>query len=59
MMMRGKLTDRKIDKYSKLGWYSDAFKEARRDLMAKKKAKSQKRSGSFLEQDGRMIYSPL
>lgn len=56
--MRGPLSDRKIEQYRKRGWYAEDFREARRDLMARKKAKQLKRDGSFLIMDGRMVYSP-
>lgn len=60
-LIRGPLTDKKIDFYRKRGWYDPEFQEARRELMAKKKAKRDaKRDGSFLKMpDGRLIYSPL
>lgn len=48
------LTDKKITSYEQDGWYSEAFKEARRTRMQKK------RSGNFLtDDDGRMIYNPI
>lgn len=55
LLIRGRLTDKKIEHYRKRGWYSQAFKEARRELMEKKRSK---RSGAFLEHEGRLIYSP-
>lgn len=58
MLVRGKLTDRKIAEYEKRGWYSQEFREARRELMAKKTAKTLKREGSFLKDGDRLIYSP-
>jgi len=51
----GPLTDKKIDKYREQGWYSEEFRQARRERMQGKS----KRSGSFVERDGRLIYSPL
>ena len=54
--MRGPLTDRKIAKYQKLGYYSAEFREARKELQARKR----KRKGNFVEsEDGRLVYSPL
>lgn len=59
-LIRGKLTDKAIEKYREKGWYSQEFRDARRELMQKKQAKRAKRDGSFLITDeGRMIYSPL
>ena len=52
----GPLTDKKIAKYQKLGYYSAEFKEARKELQARKR----KRKGNFVEsEDGRLVYSPL
>lgn len=58
MLVRGPLTDRKIEQYAKQGYYSDAFREARRELWQRKAAKRAQRSGNFLLVDGRMIFSP-
>lgn len=55
MLIRGRLTDKKIEHYRKHGWYSQQFKDARRELMQKKRSR---RSGAFLEHEGRLIYSP-
>lgn len=56
MLRRGPLTDKKIEKYRKLGYYSNEFRQARKDLM---KRKQEKREGNFrVEKDGRMIYDP-
>lgn len=51
----GPLTDKKIEKYMEQGWYSEDFRQARRERMNKKK----NRQGNFVERDGRMIYAPL
>lgn len=51
----GPLTDKKIEKYAEQGWYSSEFREARLARMNKKS----KRSGNFVERDGRLIYSPV
>jgi len=60
--VRGPLTDRKIEQYRKLGYYSESFREARHDLMEMKKARRtarEERDGNFLKVDGRLVYSPL
>jgi hypothetical protein len=49
------LTDKKIGHYAKKGYYSPEYRQARKDLQAKKKAR---RTGNFDEIDGRMIYRP-
>lgn len=55
-----RLTDKRIAHYQNLGFYSDAFHQARRALMQKKAAQRQARDGNFiLAPDGRRIYSPL
>lgn len=63
MMLRGPLTDRKIAKYAREGWYSNELREFRRERNAKRLAKRQAREaireGNFIKQDGRLIYSPL
>jgi len=57
MLRRGKLTDRKIAQYEKLGYYSAEFRQARRDLQERKRKR--RREGSFdVTDDGRMIYNP-
>lgn len=57
-IVKGLLTDRKIEAYQKRGWYSESFKEERRKFQEKKRAF--KRMGNWLESDdGRSIYSPL
>lgn len=55
MLVRGRLTDKKIAQYAKRGWYSSEYRAARRERM---KSKHSKRVGAFLVVDGRMIYSP-
>ncbi len=59
MLIRGPLTDKKIAKYQKQGWYSEAFKEARRELMNKKRSGKLRREGSFVRDGDRMLYNPL
>ena len=57
LIRRGKLTDQKIARYEKLGYYSADFRQARRELWNRRAAK--RRSGNFdLTDDGRMIYRP-
>lgn len=52
------LSDKKIDKYVKLGFYSDEFRAERKAYQAKKAAR--RRSGNFVQaEDGRFIYSPI
>lgn len=54
LTLRGPLTDRKIERYQRQGWYSAEFKKARRDRQA-----VQRREGNWLHTtDGRMVYSP-
>ena len=59
MLIRGRLTDKKIEQYRKQGWYSEAFREARREFMAKKSAGKINRTGSFVVSGDRMIYNPI
>lgn len=60
LLVRGKLTDRKIEKYMAEGWYSQEVKDMRRERQARRNAKKMKRDGSFLiAADGRKIYSPI
>jgi hypothetical protein len=63
ILVRGPLTDKAIEKYRKQGWYSAEFKEARREMIARRNAKRQeresRREGNFLVfTDGRKVYSP-
>jgi hypothetical protein len=49
------LTDRKIEEYIKRGFYSEEFRQARRDLRNRRG----RRDGNFLVfPDGRRVYSP-
>lgn len=45
-MRLGRLTDSKIEKYRKLGYYSNGFKEERKDVQKKKKSKRDNKSKS-------------
>lgn len=61
MLIRGELTDRKIDRYIKQGFYSEELKTARRELQAKRKAQREARdqqNQNFIQSDGRLIYNP-
>lgn len=60
LMRRRALTDRKIAKYESLGYYSAEYRQARRDLQARKRAgAASRRSGNFdVADDGRLIYRP-
>lgn len=58
-VMKGPLTDKKIEQYRAAGYYSKEFREARKELMQQKAAKRQKREGNFnVAEDGRLIYAP-
>jgi hypothetical protein len=60
MLMRGPLTDRKIEQYEKRGYYSAEFREARREMWQRQQAKRMRRDGNFLlREDGSRIYAPL
>ena len=58
MLIRGPLTDRKINEYAKRGWYSSEYKAARRDRMNKQRSKQAVREGSFLRTGNTLIYAP-
>ena len=45
------LTDRDIEKYQAMGYYSEAFREARKELWNRKQS-------HFASRDGRLIYCP-
>jgi len=53
------LTDKRIAKYAREGWYSADFRLARRELWAKQAQKRAKREGNFDIVDGRLIYRPV
>jgi len=55
MSRRGYLTDKQIDYYASQGFYSEEFREARRRHHEKKRS----RSGNWVTQEGRLIYSPM
>lgn len=55
----GRLTDKKIAKYQREGYYSPEFKAARREIMKNREFKRRMRQGNFDEvEDGRLIYRP-
>jgi hypothetical protein len=58
LLRRGFLTDRKIEQYRKAGWYSEAYRTARRELMDKKQKQREAREGGFVRVEGRLIYAP-
>lgn len=43
LLMRGPLTDKRIEQYRKAGWYSAELKEARRERNAKRMVKREMR----------------
>jgi hypothetical protein len=57
MVMRGPLTDRAIARYQQAGWYSEEFRQARRDRMHRK-AGVQRQGNWLTREDGQSIYSP-
>lgn len=59
-VMRGRLTDRAIERYERQGYYSPEARQARADYRkAKADMKRKKKDGNFLVgDDGRLIYSP-
>jgi hypothetical protein len=63
MLIRGKLTDRKIEEYMRRGFYDPEYRAARKKLMDQKSfVRNMKRisKGNFMEaEDGRLIYSPM
>lgn len=58
LIRKGYLTDRKIRRYEKLGYYSDEYRKARRERMEKKKKKTRREGNWEITDDGRMIYKP-
>lgn len=56
----GPLTDKKIARYEAQGYYSEAYRTARRELWASRSARKSRREGNFLIYgDGRKIFSPV
>lgn len=61
IMRRKALTDRKIKQYEAQGYYSPAFRDARRELQDRKAARREARAmrdGNFDIIQGRMVYRP-
>ncbi len=59
LMRRAPLTDRKIARYEKLGYYSPEYRAARRELQERKAFKRHMRQGNFdVAEGGRLIYRP-
>lgn len=57
-ILRGPLTDKKLDRYIRMGYYSAAARQARKEW--RQRALRVKRQGKFLEmEDGRLVFSPL
>lgn len=62
MLIRGNLTDRKIEEYRKRGFYSSEYRIARKKLMDQKTfERNMNMAGSNFVQaeDGRLIYNPI
>lgn len=63
MLVRERLSDRKIEQYRKRGFYSAEYRKARRELMNRNAFRDEMNritSGNFFEaDDGRLIYSPI
>lgn len=63
MLIRGRLSDRKIEQYRKQGFYSSEYRQARKQRMKRKVFREEMNrvsSGNFFEaEDGRLIYSPI
>lgn len=59
-IMGKRLTDAKIAKYEREGFYSQEYREARKKMAEKKHQKRVVRQGNFdVGENGRMIYRPL
>lgn len=60
MILKGRLTDRKIDEYRRRGFYSADFREKRREIQQRKAARRARREGNFVvDNRGAAIYSPV
>lgn len=57
VLVRGALTDRQIEKYAEMGYFTEEFKELRRKLQAKKRGQ-RSREGNFDIVEGRLVYRP-
>ncbi len=58
LVVKGELTDKKMAKYEAQGFYSEAFRPARREIWQNKQAKQLAREGNFNSLDGRLVYCP-
>ncbi len=56
-IMRGPLTDKRLDRYTKLGYYTPEARQARSEW--RKKATIRRRGNCIEMEDGRLVYSPL
>lgn len=54
----GPLTDRKLAKYEKMGFYNPEAIKARSELRAKRAAQRRHGDNFYKGEDGRLIYSP-
>lgn len=54
---RGPLTDKQIEKYQKLGWFTEEFRRQRL-LLAEKRKGRKPREGNFDIVEGRLVYRP-
>ena len=54
------LTDRKISEYQRRGFYSQEYRDARREHWRRKEGKHATRSGNFLiHSDGTLVFCPV
>lgn len=55
------LSDKRIRKYERMGFYTAEFKRQRKEVAARRQARNRSaREGNFVKaDDGRLIYSPL
>lgn len=60
-IVRKLLTDKQIEKYRRMGFYSAEFKQARKELqdMRKRRRDERRRDGNFVRDGDRLIFSPL
>lgn len=57
-MVRGPLTDRKIEQYRKMGFYSNEWRTARKEFWKNRETRKRVHSNFVQAEDGRLIYSP-
>jgi hypothetical protein len=58
LLIKGELTDTKIEPYRKAGFYSAELKAARREVQARKQAERDRANPNFIKRDGRLILQP-